>query len=57
MHFRDLWHLPVADEISLVEDCAVGAEEGVGVQSAGGVGQGADVENLKKNYWDVFLKI
>ena len=40
-------YLPITDEIPLVENSAVGAEEGVGVQSSRGVGQGADVENLR----------
>ena len=48
INLADLWHLPVTDEVSLVENGAIGAEEGVGVQSAGRVGQGADVENLKE---------
>ena len=48
INLADLWHLPVTDEVSLVENGAIGAEEGVGVQSAGRVGQGADVKNLKE---------
>ena len=52
----DLWVLPVTDEVLLVEDGAVGAEEGVGEEATVHVTQSAHVESLQEPKSDKFTE-
>ena len=45
----DVWALPVADEVLLVEDGSVGAEEGVGEEATVHVPQGTHMKRLARS--------